>query len=98
MPTRQVARAFLELFDDIGFFMLNNVEPTRRLQPHWQAVRKDLPQARFGARQLETVAEMRAALATEGWVADKGAGHPGGLVHIPPPGGSTPRSRGRVGR
>ena len=60
----------LRTFDDIGFFMLNNVEPTRRLQPHWQAVRKDLPQARFGARELETVAAMRAALATEGWLAE----------------------------
>lgn len=63
----------LRTFDDIGFFMLKHLEPSLRLQPHWQSVRKELPQARFGARQLETLAAMRAALAAEGWLRGDGA-------------------------
>ena len=60
----------IRTFDDIGVFILNRVELPRRLAGHWQAVRKDLVQARFGARRAEVHAAMRAALAAEGWLAD----------------------------
>jgi hypothetical protein len=40
-------------FDDIGAFILVRVEISLRRLPRWQAVRKDLAQARFGARQKE---------------------------------------------
>jgi hypothetical protein len=36
----------------------------------WQAVRKELPRVRFGARQKETHAAMRADLLEEGRLAD----------------------------
>ncbi len=49
------------------------VEMRFRELPWWQAVLKDLPQARFGARQKKTHAAMRAALAEEGWLADPAA-------------------------
>jgi hypothetical protein len=60
----------LRTFDDIGAFMLNRVDIPRRLSGLWQAVRKDLMQARFGARRAEVHAAMRDALAAEGWLAD----------------------------
>jgi hypothetical protein len=63
----------LKSFDDIGAFILMRVEMNFRELPWWQAVRQDLPQARFGARQRETHAAMRAALAEEGWLADPAA-------------------------
>jgi hypothetical protein len=63
----------LKSFDDIGAFILMRVETNFRELPWWQAVRKDLPEARFGARQRETHAAMRAALAEEGWLADPAA-------------------------
>lgn len=60
----------IRTFDNIGVFILNRVELPRRLAGHWQAVRKDLVQARSGARRAEVHAAMRAALAAEGWLAD----------------------------
>jgi hypothetical protein len=60
----------LNSFDDIGAFILIRVETSLCELPRWQAVRRDLPQARFGARQKETHAAMRAALSEEGWLAD----------------------------
>jgi hypothetical protein len=60
----------IRTFDDIGAFMLNSVELPRRLGGHWQVVRQDLAQARFGARRAEVHAAMRAALAAEGWLVD----------------------------
>jgi hypothetical protein len=57
-------------FNDIGAFILMRVDLRFRELPWWQAVRKELPQARFGARQKETHAAMRAALSEEGWLAD----------------------------
>lgn len=60
----------LKSFDDIGAFILMRVETNFRKLPWWQAVLKDLPQARFGARQKETHAAMRAALSEEGWLAE----------------------------
>jgi hypothetical protein len=63
----------LKSFDDIGAFILMRVEMKFRELPWWQAVRKDLPQPRFGARQKETHAAMSAALAEEGWLADPAA-------------------------
>jgi hypothetical protein len=57
-------------FDDIGIFILNCVELPRRLASHWQVVRKDLVQTRFGARRAEVHAAMREALAAEGWLAE----------------------------
>jgi hypothetical protein len=60
----------LRTFDDIGGFVLNKVDLPRRLVPHWNAVRQDLPQVRFGARRAEVHKAMRDALAVEGWLAD----------------------------
>jgi hypothetical protein len=60
----------LRTFDDIGAFILTRVEIPRRLSGHWQAVRQDLVQARFGARRAEVHSAMRDALAAEGWLAD----------------------------
>jgi hypothetical protein len=77
-PTRLNAQApggecVLKNFDDIGSFILMRAEPNFRNLPWWQAVRQNLPQARFGARQRETHAAMRAALAEEGWLAKPAA-------------------------
>src|SRR5258708_40219279 len=69
----------LKSFDDIGAFILMRVEIRFRVLPWWQAVLKDLPQARFGARQKETHAAMRAALAEEGGLADAAAKPPAKL-------------------
>jgi hypothetical protein len=60
----------IRTFDDIGAFMLQSVELPRRLAGHWQVVRRDLAQARFGARRAEVHAAMRAALKVEGWLAN----------------------------
>jgi hypothetical protein len=60
----------LRTFDDVGAFILINVHAPRRQQKHWDAVRQDLAQARFGARRAAVHAAMREALATEGWLAD----------------------------
>jgi hypothetical protein len=49
------------------------VEMRFRKLAWWQAVQRDLPQARFGARKKEAHAAMRAALAKEGWLADPAA-------------------------
>ena len=63
----------LKSFDDIGAFILMRVDIRVRELPRWQAVRRELPQARFGARQKETHAAMRAVLREEGWLADPAA-------------------------
>jgi hypothetical protein len=55
----------LKSFDEIGALIPMRVEIRFRELPWWQAVRKELPQARFGARQKETHAAMRAALLEE---------------------------------
>jgi hypothetical protein len=60
----------LRTFDDIRAFILLNADIPRRLSPHWQAVRQDLIQARFGARRAEVHAAMRDALSVEGWLAN----------------------------
>lgn len=60
----------LRTFDDVGAFILTNVDMPRRLSRHWQAVRQDLLQARFGARRAEVHAAMRDALSEEGWLAN----------------------------
>jgi hypothetical protein len=49
--------------------ILNNVDIKSRLSGHWQAVRQDLMQARFGARRAEVHGAMRHALFVEGWLA-----------------------------
>jgi hypothetical protein len=59
----------LRTFDDVGAFILNNVDTKNRRLAHWQAVLQDLPQARFGARRAEVHAAMRDALFVEGWLA-----------------------------
>jgi hypothetical protein len=41
----------LRTFDDIGAFILLNVDIPRSQSRHWQAVRQDSLQARFGARR-----------------------------------------------
>lgn len=61
------ARA-LRTFEDIGAFILGHVDAKRRLAPHWQVVRRDLIQARFGAMQVEVHEATREALAKEGWL------------------------------
>jgi hypothetical protein len=60
----------LRTFDDIGTFILNNVDLQRRQTGYWQIVRQDLMQARFGARRAEVHAAMREALMAEGWLAN----------------------------
>jgi hypothetical protein len=60
----------LRTFDDVGVFILNNVDVTRRKSPCWQAVRQDLAQARFGARRAEAHRAMRMALFEEGWLSE----------------------------
>ena len=60
----------LKSFDDVAAFMLVHVDWTFRRQPWWQAVRTELPQARFGGRQMEAHAAMRAALSEEGCLSD----------------------------
>ena len=58
----------LRTFDDVGAFILNNVDVSHRKSPRWQAVRQDLAQARFGARRAEVHSATRKALAEEGWL------------------------------
>jgi hypothetical protein len=60
----------LKSFDDFGTFILTRAEVNFRSLRSWQAVRKELPQARFGARRKETYEAMRAALSEEGWLAE----------------------------
>jgi hypothetical protein len=60
----------LRTFADVGVFMSIEVNIPRRTSPHWQAVRRDLPQARFGARQAEVHKALRLALSQEGWLAE----------------------------
>lgn len=59
----------LRTFDDISAFIFTNVEHQRELTPHWIAVRRDLLQARYGARRAEVHQAMRSALTEEGWLA-----------------------------
>jgi hypothetical protein len=59
----------LQTFGDVGAFILTKVDITRRLAPHWVAVRRDLIQARFGARCAVVHQAMRDALLAEGWLA-----------------------------
>jgi hypothetical protein len=72
----------LRTFADVGAFVLNAVDLPRRLSPHWSDVRRDLVQARFGARRAEAHQAMREALAVE-------AMGPGSRRH-PPITGSLP--------
>jgi hypothetical protein len=60
----------LRTFDDVGAFILNNVDVPRRQSPCWEAVRQDLAQARFGVRRAEVHGAMRMALFEEGWLAE----------------------------
>jgi hypothetical protein len=60
----------LRTFDDVGAFILGNVDVVRRNSPCWQMVRQDLAQARFGVRRTEVHAAMRLALFEEGWLAE----------------------------
>jgi len=60
----------LKSFEDIRTFILMRAEVKFRSLPSWQAVRKELPQARFGARRKETYLATRAALSEEGWLAE----------------------------
>jgi hypothetical protein len=60
----------LKTFDDVGAFILNNVDVPRRKSPCWEAVRQDLAQARFGVRRAAVHSAMRRALAEEGWLAE----------------------------
>ena len=58
----------LRTFDDVGAFIINNVDTKNRRSRHWQAVQQDLVQARFGARRAEAHAALRHALFVEGWL------------------------------
>ena len=60
----------LRTFGDVGAFILMRVDTPRRKSTHWQAVRQDLAQARFGARRAEVHTAMRMALAEEGWLSE----------------------------
>jgi hypothetical protein len=59
----------LRTFEDIGVFILSKVDTSLRLKPHWAAVRRDLIQAKFGARRAQVHDAMRQALSVEGWLA-----------------------------
>jgi hypothetical protein len=59
----------LETFDDIASFILIKVDVKQRIAPHWAAVRRDLIQARFGARRMEVHQATCRALMEEGWLA-----------------------------
>ena len=59
----------LQTFDDVGAFILTNVDLPRRLAPHWIAVRQDLLQARYSVRRAEVHQALRDALRAEGWLA-----------------------------
>jgi hypothetical protein len=69
-PNAPGGACVLRTFDDIGAFILTHVDLQRRQTGYWQIVRRDLMQARFGARRAEVHAAMREALAAEGWLAD----------------------------
>ena len=56
----------IRTFDDVGAFILAKVKVTRRMAPHWVAVRQNLIQARFGARRAEVHQAVLDALAAEG--------------------------------
>jgi hypothetical protein len=56
----------LRTFDDVGAFILTNVELSRRVSPHWNAARWDLPQARLGSRRAEVHQAMRDAFGSRG--------------------------------
>jgi hypothetical protein len=60
----------LRTFADVGAFIADALDTPRRQSTHWDAVRRDLLQARFGARRAEVHQAMREALASEGWLAD----------------------------
>jgi hypothetical protein len=62
----------LRTFDDISAFILTNVEQQRGLTPHWIAVRRDLLQARYGARRDEVHEAMRNALIGRGLAGRRG--------------------------
>jgi hypothetical protein len=68
-PNATGGACVLRTFADVGAFILIAVNPPRRLSPHWNTVRADLVQARFGARRAEVHQAMRDALAAEGWLA-----------------------------
>ena len=61
----------LRTSDDIGTFILLQVDIPHRRSPHWEAVTHDLVHARFGARQAEVYAATRDALSAEGWLAKR---------------------------
>lgn len=46
----------LRTSDDVGAFVLMQVDAPRRKSPRWQAVRQDLAQARFGRDGLKSTA------------------------------------------
>ena len=58
----------LHTFDDITAFILANVDQQRGMAPRWMGVRRDLLQARYGARRAEVHQAMRDALMEEGWL------------------------------
>jgi hypothetical protein len=61
---------FLRSFDDIGTFIRTSVHVTLRQSKWWRALRKELPQVRFGARHAEAYEAARRALMEEGWLSD----------------------------
>jgi hypothetical protein len=60
----------LKTFDDVGAFILTNLDLARRTSPHWFVVRRDLARARFGAKRRDVHGAIRLALAKDGWLAD----------------------------
>jgi hypothetical protein len=61
------ARVLID-FDDIAGFLSIVVNVPDKGSDHWYAVRRNLPHARFGAREAEVHEAMRTALQTEGWL------------------------------
>jgi hypothetical protein len=60
----------LRSFYDIGAFILTSVDVTVRQSQWWRALRKELPQVRFGARHAEAYEAVRRALMEEGWLSE----------------------------
>jgi hypothetical protein len=58
----------LRTFDDIAAFITDALDTPRRQSTRWEAVLRDLSQARFGARRAEVHQAMREALAAERWL------------------------------
>jgi hypothetical protein len=61
------ARVLLN-FGYVGAFILMHVDIPARGTKRWNVVRRNLPDARFGAKEAEVHQALRRALSEEGWL------------------------------